>query len=119
MLVTQAYMRLKLMTGMARGGLLRLTLSNLQEEQSHIQRHKRADTTGKPTIYEWTPDCEQPWSSRSLSSQRCRPFLFQSQTSACAARVRLARDLEINAPCMALALELLDEIQRLQAALAL
>lgn len=32
--------------------------------------------------------------------------------------VRLARDLEINAPGVALALELLDEIRRLEAALA-
>jgi hypothetical protein len=40
---------------MARGDLLRLTLSNLQEDGIHIQRHKTAGSTGKRTIYEWTP----------------------------------------------------------------
>jgi integrase len=52
-LAIQAYIRLKLMTGMARGDLLRLTSANLRDDGIHIQRHKTAGTTGKRTIYEW------------------------------------------------------------------
>jgi integrase len=52
-LAIQAYMRLKLMTGMARGDLLRLTSANLKDDGIHIQRHKTANSTGKRTIYEW------------------------------------------------------------------
>ncbi|MBU0750715.1 MAG: integrase [Gammaproteobacteria bacterium] len=52
----QAYVRIKLMTGMARGDLLRLTMANLKEDGIHIQRHKTVGKTGKRTIYQWTPD---------------------------------------------------------------
>jgi integrase len=49
-------MRLKLMTGMARGDLLRLQARHVKDDGIHIQRHKTAGTTGKRTIYEWTPE---------------------------------------------------------------
>ena len=54
-----AYMRLKLMTGMARGDLLRLTAANIKDDGIHIQRHKTAESTGKRTIYEWTPELRE------------------------------------------------------------
>ncbi len=54
-LAIQAYIRIKLMTGMSRGDLLRLTAANLKEDGIHIQRHKTAGSSGKRTIYEWTP----------------------------------------------------------------
>lgn len=51
----QAYIRLKLLTGMARGDLLRLRpASDFREDGIHIQRHKTANSSGKRTIYEWT-----------------------------------------------------------------
>lgn len=53
----QAYMRIKLMTGMSRGDLLRLKpAEHFKDDGIHIQRHKTSETTGKRTIYEWTPD---------------------------------------------------------------
>jgi hypothetical protein len=55
-LAIQAYMRLKLMTRMARGDLLRLQAKHVKDDGIHIQRHKTAGTTGKRTIYEWTPE---------------------------------------------------------------
>lgn len=55
-LAIQAYMRLKLMTGMARGDLLRLQEAQLRSDGIHVQRHKTAAKTGKRTIYEWTPE---------------------------------------------------------------
>jgi integrase len=58
-LAIQAYMRIKLMTGMARSDLLRLTSANLKEDGIHIQRHKTAGRTGKRTIYEWTPELQE------------------------------------------------------------
>jgi integrase len=57
-LAIQAYIRLKLMTGMARSDLLRLTAANIKETGIHIQRHKTASSTGKRTIYEWDDDVE-------------------------------------------------------------
>jgi len=51
-LAIQAYMRLKLMTGMARGDLLRLQASHIKDDGIHIQHHKTSGSTGKRTIYE-------------------------------------------------------------------
>lgn len=53
-LAIQAYMRIKLITGMARSDLLRLTADSLRPDGIHIQRHKTRFTTGKRTVYEWT-----------------------------------------------------------------
>lgn len=59
-LMAQAYIRLKLLTGMARGDLLRLEPArHFREDGIHTQRHKTAGTTGKRTIYEWTPERRQ------------------------------------------------------------
>lgn len=53
-LAVQAYMRLKLLTGMARSDLLRLRLDeHLREDGIHVTRHKTAVTTGKRTIYDY------------------------------------------------------------------
>jgi integrase len=56
-LAAQAYIRLKLLTGMARGDLLRLRPSvDFKEDGIHIQRHKTAKKTGKRTVYLWTDE---------------------------------------------------------------
>lgn len=46
----QAYIRLKLLTGMRRGDLLRLKISSLKDEGICVTTNK----TGKPIIYEWS-----------------------------------------------------------------
>lgn len=55
-LMIQAYLRLKLLTGMSQGDLLRLQENQIKEDGIHNQRHKTAATTGKRTIYQWTPE---------------------------------------------------------------
>ena len=49
----QAYIGIKIITGMARSDLLRLTMSDLKDDGIHIQRHKTAKSSGKRTIYLW------------------------------------------------------------------
>jgi integrase len=78
-LAIQAYMRLKLMTGMARGDLLRLTTSNLHDDGIHIQRHKTAGTTGKRTIYEWTPELRTAVELAKSVRPSLSPFLFANR----------------------------------------
>jgi integrase len=75
-LTIQAYIRLKLMTGMGRGDLLRLTMSDLKEDGIHIQRHKTAKTTGKRTIYQWTPELREAVDMALASRPALSPFLF-------------------------------------------
>nr|VFK14562.1 MAG: hypothetical protein BECKLFY1418C_GA0070996_100932 [Candidatus Kentron sp. LFY] len=55
--VVQAYIQLKLITGLARGDLLRLQPNkHFTEEGIEVQRHKTAGTSGKSTVYLWTPE---------------------------------------------------------------
>lgn len=55
--MVQAYIRLKLLTGMDRSNLLRLEPArHFRDDGIHVQRHKTAESTGKRTIYEWTPE---------------------------------------------------------------
>lgn len=59
-LAVQASMRIKLVTGMARSDLLRLRPAfDFKDDGIHIQRHKTAKSTGKRTIYEWTPELRE------------------------------------------------------------
>jgi len=56
-LMVQAYIRLKTITGMARGDMLRLQPGqDFKDDGIHIQRHKTAKKTGKRTIYKWSPE---------------------------------------------------------------
>lgn len=75
-LAIQAYMRLKLMTGMARGDLLRLEAQHLQDDGVHIQRHKTAKSSGKRTIYEWTPELRAAVDLAKAVRPALSPFLF-------------------------------------------
>lgn len=54
--MVQAYIRIKLLTGIAKGDLLRLRPEDFQNDGIHIQRRKTIKTTGKRTIYEWSPE---------------------------------------------------------------
>lgn len=51
-LMIQAYIRLKLLTGLSRSDLLRLRAGeHLRDDGIHVTRHKTAGTTGKTTVY--------------------------------------------------------------------
>lgn len=71
-----AYIRLKLMTGMARGDLLRLTTSDLREDGIHIKRHKTANSTGKRTIYAWTDELRKAIADAKAARPALSPFVF-------------------------------------------
>jgi len=56
-LAVQAYVRLKLLTGMRRGDLLRLRRSqDLKEDGIHVQPRKTARTSGKRLVIEWSAE---------------------------------------------------------------
>lgn len=72
----QAYMRIKLMTGMARSDLLRVQMSDLRTDGIHIQRHKTRESSGKRTIYEWTQELEAAVEQAKALRPKLSPFLF-------------------------------------------
>ena len=72
----QAYIRLKIMTGMSRSDMLRLTSANIKDDGIHIQRHKTAKSTGKRTIYEWSPELRSIIEMVKAVRPALSPFLF-------------------------------------------
>ena len=57
-LIANVYIRFKLMTGLRRGDILRLKLSNLKEDGIHILLNKTKHSTGKRLIIEWDQEGE-------------------------------------------------------------
>ncbi|WP_343722113.1 tyrosine-type recombinase/integrase [Herbaspirillum seropedicae] len=58
--MVQAYMRIKLLTGISKGDLLRLRPSiDFKDDGIHVQRRKVKNSTGKRTIYAWTPELRE------------------------------------------------------------
>ena len=55
-LIANVYIRFKLMTGLRRGDILRLKLSNLKDDGIHILLNKTKQSTGKRLIIEWDKD---------------------------------------------------------------
>ncbi len=76
-LAAQAYIRLKLITGMRRGDLLRLTEQDLQQDGIHVEPGKTAGSTGKRQIFEWSDEVRAAVSmARSSRSNKGSAFLF-------------------------------------------
>ena len=67
-LVANVYIRFKLMTGLRRGDILRLKLSNLKEDGIHVLLNKTKQSTGKRLIIEW----DQEGDMRALSDEILR-----------------------------------------------
>lgn len=55
----QAYIRIKLLTGLRRGDLLRLTMADLKEDGIHVTPHKTRTSTGKKLIIDWSDDVRE------------------------------------------------------------
>jgi integrase len=83
-LMIQAYLRIKLLTGMAQGDLLRLTEDNLKEDGIHNQRHKTKSSTGKRTIYEWSKELRNAVAeAKKTKTHKTSPYLFCNREGAC------------------------------------
>ncbi len=77
MLAVQAYIRIKLLTGMRRGDLLRLTMSDLREDEIHVAPHETANTTGKRLIIEWSDELREAVSmAKAARPVKLTLFLF-------------------------------------------
>lgn len=69
----QAYTRVKMLTGLAQGDLLRIQMPQLKEDGIHVQRHK---TKTRMTIYEWTPELRAAVEYAKSVRPALSPFLF-------------------------------------------
>jgi integrase len=55
-LMIQAFIRLKLLTGLRRGDLLRITMSDIKDDGIHVVPHKTLRTSTRTRIYAWVLD---------------------------------------------------------------
>ena len=72
----QAYIRIKIMTGMDTLTLMNLTMSDLTEEGIQIARSKVAGSSGKRTTYLWTPELKQAVEDAKAARPAISPYLF-------------------------------------------
>lgn len=84
-LMIQAYIRLKLLTGLRRGDLLRLKISDCREEDGiHVTPNKTEYSTGKRVIFEWTPELRAAVEeAKKVRPTDLAPWLFCTRTGAC------------------------------------
>jgi len=76
-LAVQAYIRLKLLTGLRRGDMLRLMMSDLKEDGIHVTPGKTEGSTSKSLIYVWSAELRQTVDGAKASRPvRLSPFLF-------------------------------------------
>ena len=82
-LAVQAYIRVKLITGLRRGDLLRLSMSDLQEDGIHVTPAKTAGSTGKSIILTWTDELRAAVEmAKAARPVRIAPWLFCNRDGA-------------------------------------
>jgi integrase len=75
-----AYFRMKLLTGLRRGDLLAIKLSDLQEDGIHITPRKTANSTGKRIIISWSDELRLAVAEvRKLQKKVYSIWLFQTR----------------------------------------
>jgi len=80
----QAYLKLKLMTGLRRADLLQLQSDNLKESGIHVTPSKTANSSGKSTIYEWNDSLRDVVQEiKSVRPANIEPWLFCNRLGEC------------------------------------
>lgn len=76
----QAYIRLKLLTGLRKSDLLRIREADLKEDGIHVKTSK----TDKALVYEWTPDLIRAVEKvKAARAVHISPFLFCTKRGSC------------------------------------
>ena len=75
-IVIQAYLRIKLLTGLRRGDMLRLTMANLLEDGIHVTPGKTEKSSGKRIIIGWSDELRAAVEEAKAVRPVLSPFLF-------------------------------------------
>jgi integrase len=78
-LMVQAYLRIKLLTGLRKGDILRLGIANDKPDGLHVQPGKTRKSTGKRVIYEWTAELRAAIDQAIAVRPAISPYLFCNQ----------------------------------------
>jgi len=83
-LAAQAYIRLKLLTGIRRGDMLRLTMSNLREDGIYVEPGKTEGSTGKRMIIQWSEELRAAGGmAKAARPVQLSPYLFCNMKGEC------------------------------------
>jgi len=83
-LAAQAYIRLKLLTGIRRGDMLRLTMSNLREDGIYVEPGKTEGSTGKRMIIQWSDELRAAVGmAKAARPVQLSPYLFCNMKGEC------------------------------------
>lgn len=82
-LMIQAYLRIKLLTGLRRGDLLKLTMAQLQEDGIHVTPGKTEASSGKRIIIEWSDELRGAVEAAKVVRPVLSPFLFCTRRGEC------------------------------------
>ncbi len=82
-LMIQAYLRIKLLTGLRRGDLLKLTMAQLQEDGIHVTPGKTESSSGKRIIIEWSDELRAAVEAAKAARPVLSPFLFCTRRGKC------------------------------------
>jgi hypothetical protein len=83
-LAVQSYIRVKLLTGMRRGDLLRLSMSALQDDGIHLTPNKTKKSTGKRVIIGWSDELREAVAmAKAARPVQIGPFLFCNRAGEC------------------------------------
>jgi integrase len=80
----QAYIRVKLLTGMRRGDLLRLTLDDLHSDGIHVTPRKTMNSTGKRLVILWSAELKEAVElARTVRPKLGSRYLFCTRRGEC------------------------------------
>lgn len=80
----QAYLRIKLLTGMRRGDLLRLTMDAIRDDGIYVNPRKVESTTGKRQIIEWSDELREAVAiAKAARPVHISPWLFCNRRGEC------------------------------------
>ncbi|MFC7514356.1 tyrosine-type recombinase/integrase [Herbaspirillum sp. GCM10030257] len=78
-LMIQAYLRIKMLTGLRKGDILRLTKTDCRDDGIHVQPSKTRKSTGKRLIYEWSPELRAAIDEAVAVRPALSPYLFSNK----------------------------------------
>lgn len=81
--MVQAFLRIKLLTGLRQRDLLLLTASAIQEDGIHFTISKTKHSTGKKVVYEWSPELRQAVEDAKAIRPALSPYLFCNRYGKC------------------------------------
>lgn len=81
--MVQAYLRLKLLTGLRQRDLLLLKVGDCKADGIHVTPSKTKRSTGKRIIYEWTPELRRAYESALSVRPTLSPYVFCDTQGRC------------------------------------